>query len=212
MDTNNEESSLPVDKNGLEYDDEFYGIHFIQVSNYGEREVKPITYALMCWWEVLLGNQDIIDVSQDSNKSMLHFESIFDGTNSFDSNLNENEAIDIDHVIEVDENEMSVSMFCYIPKPIPIELLEEVEFSILDINPELKFGSVEISTIVDEGADVNDDKIEYYLRFRATIYLKGIKVGKVIAIENMVEHAEANLGEFLESLCYSEILKKWIMN
>jgi len=57
------------DKNDLEPDDEFYDLNFTQLANGNSLNVKPCTYALMTWWKMRMGNQDTLDISDDSNTS-----------------------------------------------------------------------------------------------------------------------------------------------
>ena len=191
----------------VEKDDEFFGIEFTQISDEGSREVFPITYALMCWWKVRMGNQDSIDISEDSNYSMLRYESTFSGEDYEGSPLSEEDNINLDHIIEVNESEMLTSYFAYIPKKIPEELVSEIALILMDINPSIRYGSIELYTTQNE-----EDESEHYLRYRVSTCLKGIKLGKTDVIENMVNYAQILHGEALLSMCNSELFKEWVLN
>lgn len=100
---------LKVDQYGLEEDDEFYGLYFAKSTNKGLVEVKPCTFSLMYWWKGLLGYPDMIEISKDSNTAMLQFESTFGGGDSGETELTEKDVFDVDHIIEIDEQEQLVS-------------------------------------------------------------------------------------------------------
>jgi hypothetical protein len=190
----------------VEKDDEFFGIEFAQSSDNGVREVLPVTYALMCWWKVRMGNQDTIDISEDSNFSMLRYESTFAGEDYKGSPLGEEDNINLDHIIEVNESEMLASYYAYIPKRISEELVSELALSLMDINPSIRYGSIELYTTQNA-----EEVSEHFLRYRVSSCLKGIKVGKTDVIENMVNYAQFHYGEALFSLCQSETFKKWVL-
>ena len=196
-----------VDRYGLEQNDEFYGLNFSQESDEGIREIKPLTYALICLWKAKMGNEDSIDITQDSSLSMLHFNSTFSGGDSDEMVLSADDFIDIDHIVEVDEDEMMVSMYSYIPKPIPEKLIIPIDISLLNINPEIKYGSIEVSVTVND-----ENEQEHYLRYRVSVYLKDIKVGKIHAIENMINYGQVFFDLALDSMCVEKEFKKWVLN
>ena len=87
--------STKVDQYGLEKDDEFYGLYFAKSTNKGLVEVKPCTFTLMYWWKGLLGYPDMIEISKGSNTAMLQFESTFGGGDSGETELTEQDVLDI---------------------------------------------------------------------------------------------------------------------
>jgi hypothetical protein len=196
-----------VDQYGLEKDDEFYGLYFAKSTKKGLVEVKPCTFSLMYWWKGLLGYPDMIEISKDSNTAMLQFESTFGGGDSGETELTEQDVLDIDHIIEVDEEEMLVSLYSYVPIPIPSKVLGAIELSVLNINPETRYGSLEICTTENE-----EGETEHFLRYRAATYLRGIKSGKVEAIENMVTNGSEFFGLALDAMCVNKSIKKWLLS
>ena len=199
--------SPKVDQYGLEKDDEFYGLYFAKSTKKGLVEVKPCTFSLMYWWKGLLGYPDMIEISKDSNTAMLQFESTFGGGDSGETELTEQDVLDIDHIIEVDEEEMLVSLYSYVPIPIPSKVLGAIELSVLNINPETRYGSLEICTTENE-----EGETEHFLRYRAATYLRGIKSGKVEAIENMVTNGSEFFGLALDAMCVNKSIKKWLLS
>jgi hypothetical protein len=199
--------SPKVDQYGLEKDDEFYGLYFAKSTKKGLVEVKPCTFSLMYWWKGLLGYPDMIEISKNSNTAMLQFESTFGGGDSGETELTEQDVLDIDHIIEVDEEEMLVSLYSYVPIPIPSKVLGAIELSVLNINPETRYGSLEICTTENE-----DGETEHFLRYRAATYLRGIKSGKVEAIENMVTNGSEFFGLALDAMCVNKSIKKWLLS
>ena len=198
---------LKVDQYGLEEDDEFYGLYFAKSTNKGLVEVKPCTFSLMYWWKGLLGYPDMIEISKDSNTAMLQFESTFGGGDSGETELTEKDVFDVDHIIEVDEQEQLVSLYSYVPIPVPEKLIGALGLSILNINPETRYGSLEIcSTDNEEGAN------EHFLRYRAATYLRGVKSGKVEAIESMVTNGSEFFGLALDAMCVNKSIKKWLLS
>ena len=198
---------LKVDQYGLEEDDEFYGLYFAKSTAKGLVEVKPCTFSLMYWWKGLLGYPDMIEISKDSNTAMLQFESTFGGGDSGETELTEKDVFDVDHIIEVDEQEQLVSLYSYVPIPVPEKLIGALGLSILNINPETRYGSLEIcSTDNEEGAN------EHFLRYRAATYLRGIKSGKVEAIESMVTNGSEFFGLALDAMCVNKSIKKWLLS
>ncbi|QWE01058.1 hypothetical protein FD967_03170 [Polynucleobacter sp. JS-Mosq-20-D10] len=198
---------LKVDQYGLEEDDEFYGLYFAKSTNKGLVEVKPCTFSLMYWWKGLLGYPDMIEISKDSNTAMLQFESTFGGGDSGETELTEKDVFDVDHIIEVDEQEQLVSLYSYVPISVPEKLIGALGLSILNINPETRYGSLEIcSTDNEEGAN------EHFLRYRAATYLRGVKSGKVEAIESMVTNGSEFFGLALDAMCVNKSIKKWLLS
>ena len=199
--------ALKVDHYGLEEDDEFYGLYFAKSTKKGLVEVKPCTFSLMYWWKGLLGYPDMIEISKNSNTAMLQFESTFGGGDSGETELTEKDVLDIDHIIEVDEEEMLVSLYSYVPISIPENLIGALGLAILNINPETRYGSLEIcSTENKEG------QTEHFLRYRAATYLRGIKSGKVEAIESMVTNGSEFFGLALDAMCVNKSIKKWLLS
>jgi len=198
---------LKVDQYGLEEDDEFYGLYFAKSTNKGLVEVKPCTFSLMYWWKGLLGYPDMIEISKDSNTAMLQFESTFGGGDSGETELTEKDVFDVDHIIEIDEQEQLVSLYSYVPIPVPEKLIGALGLSILNINPETRYGNLEIcSTDNEEGAN------EHFLRYRAATYLRGVKSGKVEAIESMVTNGSEFFGLALDAMCVNKSIKKWLLS
>jgi len=199
--------SPKVDQYGLEQDDEFYGLYFAKSTKKGLVEVKPCTFSLMYWWKGLLGYPDMIEISKGSNTAMLQFESTFGGGDSGETELTEKDVLDIDHIIEVDEEEMLVSLYSYVPIPVPDNLIGALGLSILNINPETRYGSLELCTTENE-----EGKTEHFLRYRAATYLRGIKSGKVEAIESMVTNGSEFFGLALDAMCVNKSIKKWLLS
>ena len=198
---------LKVDQYGLEEDDEFYGLYFAKSTDKGLVEVKPCTFSLMYWWKGLLGYPDMIEISKDSNTAMLQFESTFGGGDSGETELTEKDVFDVDHIIEVDEEEHLVSLYSYVPIPVPEKLLGALGLSILNINPETRYGSLEICS-----TDNEDGENEHFLRYRAATYLRGVKSGKVEAIESMITNGSEFFGLALDAMCVNKAIKKWLLS
>jgi len=196
-----------LDQYGLEQDDEFYGLYFAKSTKKGLVEVKPCTFTLMYWWKGLLGYPDMIEISKGSNTAMLQFESTFGGGDSGETELTEKDVLDIDHIIEVDEDEMMVSLYSYVPIPVPENLIGALGLSILNINPETRYGSLELCTTENE-----EGNTEHFLRYRVACYLRGIKSGKVEAIESMVTNGSEFFGLALDAMCVNKSIKKWLLS
>lgn len=196
-----------VDQYGLEQDDEFYGLYFAKSTNKGLVEVKPCTFSLMYWWKGLLGYPDMIEISKGSNTAMLQFESTFGGGDSGETELTEKDVLDIDHIIEVDEEEMMISLYSYVPIPVPEKLVGAVSLAILNINPETRYGNLELCSTENE-----EGETEHFLRYRAATYLRGIKSGKVEAIESMVTNGSEFFGLALDAMCVNKSIKKWLLS
>jgi hypothetical protein len=196
-----------VDQYGLEQDDEFYGLYFAKSTNKGLVEVKPCTFSLMYWWKGLLGYPDMIEISKGSNTAMLQFESTFGGGDSGETELTEKDVLDIDHIIEVDEEEMLISLYSYVPIPVPEKLVGALSLAVLNINPETRYGSLELCPTENE-----EGETEHFLRYRAATYLRGIKSGKVEAIESMVTNGSEFFGLALDAMCVNKSIKKWLLS
>ena len=196
-----------VDQYGLEKDDEFYGLYFAKSTSKGLVEVKPCTFTLMYWWKGLLGYPDMIEISKGSDTAMLQFESTFGGGDSGETELTEQDVLDIDHIIEVDEQEMLISLYSYVPIPVPDKLIGALGLAILNINPETRYGSLELCTTENE-----EGGTEHFLRYRAATYLRGIKSGKVEAIESMVTNGSEFFGLALDAMCVNKSIKKWLLS
>jgi hypothetical protein len=161
----------------------------------------------MYWWKGLLGYPDMIEISKDSDTAMLQFESTFGGGDSGETELTEKDVFDVDHIIEIDEQEQLVSLYSYVPIPVPEKLIGALGLSILNINPETRYGNLEIcSTDNEEGAN------EHFLRYRAATYLRGVKSGKVEAIESMVTNGSEFFGLALDAMCVNKSIKKWLLS
>ena len=199
--------SPKVDQYGLEQDDEFYGLYFAKSTSKGLVEVKPCTFSLMYWWKGLLGYPDMIEISKGSNTAMLQFESTFGGGDSGETELTEQDVLDIDHIIEVDEEEMLISLYSYVPIPVPEKLVGALSLAILNINPETRYGSLELCSTENE-----EGETEHFLRYRAATYLRGIKSGKVEAIESMVTNGSEFFGLALDAMCVNKSIKKWLLS
>ncbi|WP_114638838.1 hypothetical protein [Polynucleobacter necessarius] len=199
--------SPKVDQYGLEQDDEFYGLYFAKSTSKGLVEVKPCTFSLMYWWKGLLGYPDMIEISKGSNTAMLQFESTFGGGDSDETELTEQDVLDIDHIIEVDEEEMLISLYSYVPIPVPEKLVGALSLAILNINPETRYGSLELCSTENE-----EGETEHFLRYRAATYLRGIKSGKVEAIESLVTNGSEFFGLALDAMCVNKSIKKWLLS
>ena len=199
--------SPKVDQYGLEQDDEFYGLYFAKSTKKGLVEVKPCTFSLMYWWKGLLGYPDMIEISKGSNTAILQFESTFGGGDSGETELTEKDVLDIDHIIEVDEEEMLISLYSYVPIPVPEKLVGALSLAVLNINPETRYGSLEICPTENEKGET-----EHFLRYRAATYLRGIKSGKVEAIESMVTNGSEFFGLALDAMCVNKSIKKWLLS
>jgi hypothetical protein len=115
--------------------------------------------------------------------------------------------LDIDHIIEVDEQEMLISLYSYVPIPVPENLIGALGLAILNINPETRYGSLELCSTENEAG-----KTEHFLRYRAATYLRGIKSGKVEAIESMVTNGSEFFGLALDAMCVNKSIKKWLLS
>jgi hypothetical protein len=189
---------------GVEQDDEFYGVEFSQVSDDGVREVFPLTYALMTWWKVRMENQDTIDISEDSLSSMLRYESGYEAGED-ENYLDDGDEIGFDNIIEVDEERKLVTLFSYVPKPIPTVLVPEVFASIIKINPHLIYGHFEAYKPESES-----DEGSYFLRYKVSTFLHGVKLGKVDVIDALVLSAQENLHFGVDLFAADDDVHAWL--
>ncbi|OZA41219.1 MAG: hypothetical protein B7X83_02790, partial [Polynucleobacter sp. 17-46-58] len=113
----------------------------------------------------------------------------------------------VDHIIEVDEEEQLISLYSYVPIAIPENLIGALSLSILNINPETRYGNLEICS-----TDNEDGENEHFLRYRAATYLRGIKSGKVEAIESMITNGSEFFGLALDAMCVNKSIKKWLLS
>jgi hypothetical protein len=199
------EPKVSFDRYGQAPDDEFFELSFLQSSDDGVKEVKPLTYALMCLWKVRMGNEDTISISEHSDGALLNFDSTYNGSDSGDTNLTPDDEIELDNVIEVDEKQGRVSLFCYIPRQIPEELTSLLALACLNINPNLQYGHIEVYTTTSDGESL------HYIRYRASVALGGVKVGKTDAIENMLNTGLSMFGVALDAACKDNDIRKWIL-
>ena len=150
-----------------------------------------------------MNQKDIIDISEDETGSLLRYESYLNGSDESDTSLKESDTIILDNIIEVDERQMTVSLFTYIQRPIPKKILNDLTETLMEINPEIKFGSFEIYTPTDSK--------KQFLRYRMSTCLKGIKVGKTESVTNMMDLVWINLTLVFMYLCENDQYKKWIV-
>jgi nucleoside-triphosphatase THEP1 len=90
---------------------------------------------------------------------------------------------------------------------IPENLLGALGLSILNINPETRYGNLEICS-----TDNKEGKTEHFLRYRAASYLRGIKSGKVEAIESMITNGSEFFGLAIDAMCVNKEIKKWLLS
>ena len=57
-----------------------------------------------------------------------------------------------------------------------------------------------------------EGETEHFLRYRAATYLRGIKSGKVEAIESMVTNGSEFFGLALDAMCVNKSIKKWLLS
>jgi hypothetical protein len=185
-----------IDKYGLQPEDEFYQLTFTQVSDEGALEVRPFTYALMTWWKCRIDQSDSIDIAPDSMSSLLTYESVITGGDSEQSSFNADDEFDTDNVIEVQEDIGLISYFIYVSKRLTTKYAREVALDIGQLNTRLQYGHFEVfnSTATNE----------YFLRFRSSLILQDVLVGKVNAIDKMVENAQLNCIYGINALCESQ--------
>ena len=102
---------------------------------------------------------------------------------------------------------MLISLYSYVPIPVPEKLIGALGLAILNINPETRYGSLELCTTENE-----EGSTEHFLRYRAATYLRGIKSGKVEAIESMVTNGSEFFGLALDAMCVNKSIKKWLLS
>lgn len=194
------------DNNGLESDDEFYELNFTQVSDDGAVDVKPCTYALMTWWKVRMGNDDSIDIASDSNSASLRFETDIIGPNDDTAAFTAFDSITTDIIIEVDEVQKLLKFFSYVPKPVPKKMIKAITSAIDDFNENSNYGHAQLFSIKNEGIS------ESYVRFKASTFLEGIKVGKTNSVEVFVNSAQLQCTILYMVICSDSVVKNWIIN
>lgn len=191
------------DQYGLSPDDEFYGLNQIQVSDQGSVKVHPYTYALMTWFKSRMNQPDTIDIHPSGKSALLTYESTITGLGQDESSSTQYDEFDVDNVIEVQEDAGLVSYFIYIKQPIPDDYVSNVAIQIMNINPDLQFGHFEVYTTNSTG--------EHFLRFRSSMILKEVKVGKVDSLQHMLETSTDYCSQGLLVLFLDENLKRWIL-
>lgn len=174
----------------LPKDDEFYGVGFSQVDEDGNvLEVKANTYALMSFWKGI-GNEDTIDISEDSNKAELYLE--------LDLDLHDKE-IDSSCPVWVNVHEPT-SLIRLCAYPAALSNLSEDQIKHLyplvsKVNGSLNYGSLEVF--------VGEDGVAY-VRYKVAISTDGVKVGKVQMVDVLFTKAsyaiEAALNELIKLL------------
>ena len=192
------------DQYGLSPDDEFHGLNQIQVSDEGVVEVYPYTYALMTWLKCRMNQPDTIDIHPSGKTALLTYESTFEGLGQDQSLLTQDVEFDVDNVIEVHEDAGLVSYFIYIKQPIPDDFASNVAVQTLNVNPDLQLGHFEVYTTKSTG--------QHFLRFRSSMILKEVKVGKVDSLQNMIETTIGNFGQGLHMLLQSDsTFQNWLI-
>lgn len=192
----------------LPENDEFHNIHFLQVSDAGAIEVKAATYALMCWWKDVLGNEDTININPETSNSFLNWSSFIEvDSNNFDTELG-SLRFAIENIIEVDEEGMSITYFMYIGggEGIPYNLLEDFMSNVATGNTVVPFGHGELLTVEAETGP------QTLFRFRDTVDLSGIRIGKVDVVRKFVENAQRSFVLLLEHIAQQPSLRAWLSN
>jgi hypothetical protein len=174
----------------LPEDDEFSGIRFSQLDENGNCvEVKSTTYALMQFWKGI-GNEDTIDISEDSDHAELHFDLELDLSD---------EEIDSDCSVWVEAFEPK-SMIRLCAYPVALSNLSDSQVQhlyplISSVNARITFGSFEIFSKGDGKG---------FARYKATVSTDGIKVGKIQMVDVLFSNSrgtiEAGLNELIQQL------------
>jgi hypothetical protein len=102
---------------------------------------------------------------------------------------------------------MMISLYSYVPIPVPEKLVGALSLAVLNINPETRYGNLEICPTENE-----EGVTEHFLRYRAATYLRGIKSGKVETIESMVTNGSEFFGLALDAMCVNKSIKKWLLS
>lgn len=191
------------DQYGLSSDDEFYELNQIQVSDQGSVEVHPCTYALMIWWKSRMNQPDTIDIHPSGKSALLTYESTVTDLDEDESALTQYIEFDVDNVIEVHEDAGLVSYYIYIKQPIPDDYASDVAVQILNVNPDLQFGHFEVYT--------TESTCEHFLRFRSSMFLKKVKVGKVDSLQHMIEITAGYFNQGIHILCLNENFKRLVL-
>jgi len=114
--------------------------------------------------------------------------------------------VTIDNIIEVDETHKIIKFFAYVPKPIPIEIVSEASSIIHQFNENSEYGYAELYLV-----NANESS-QYYIRFKVSTFLKGIKVGKVDAVEIFVNNAQSQCANLYFDLCSDLGIKEWLID
>ena len=193
-----------IDQYGLTQDDEFYNsFNLTQVSDEGAVEVRPYTNVLMTWLKCRMNQLDTIDISKDGMSSLLNFETYVSGADSDLSIFAEDESVSLSNYIEVDESTGLITYYIYAGSSLDDDLLTKVVNAITKSNQSLWLGHFEI---------FNVKKLNYkLLRYKASVNLKKIKVGKVDVLEDFITISQVNcsIGLSLMSKSDNEV-KEWI--
>ena len=182
----------------LPKEDEYYGISFLQAETIeneetGEvetqsREVKVATYSLMDWWKRILGNEDTIEISEGSEHAMLTYTMTM---NDLDDDIADEISTDAQVFIEVYEqyypNTPVLTFYCY-PQALAglsAEMTEALVTHVSAVNLEdMIFGNFELNVDENGGGQV---------RYKSSLCLKGISVGKANAIASFVAISDTQL-------------------
>lgn len=190
----------------LPKDDEFSNIEWKQIEEVEttdgktKRVIKEFhvgTYTLMKWW-TSLGNEDIIDISDDSLKSSLLYQRYL---TTLDDDVISEIPNGVVNLFEVNEEAWPqtpvITYYCY---PEWLEELTDDEIAdlqnlLLYINPSLIMGTFEFLE--------NKKNETWRCRYRASLSLENIKVGKVEAFISFFEICIAQLSTGLSHLIRS---------
>ena len=180
----------------LPENDEFHGVHFSQAETLvdeetGEatsrvNEVKTGTYTLMSWWKAC-GNEDTIDIYDESNRATLQYSFHMLGLDDDVSGAIPNGCTAYVDVYENYYDNCPVLVNCVYPEA--LEGLDESDLKeilpLIDrVNTNLLMGNFEVLRGEDGGGSI---------RYRASLALEGILVGKVEAFQNFQAVAKAQL-------------------
>lgn len=189
----------------LPKEDEFHGINFIQseaIENEetGEmetktREVKVGTYSLMGWWKGILGNEDTIDISEDSENATLAYTLTL---NDLDDDVAEVVSREAPVFIEVTEqyypNHPLIVFYCY---PAGLSGLSDDETE----NMATYIGEVNLGDMIFGNFEMNvDEDGSGTVRYKSSLCLKGISVGKSEAIASFVAISDAQLQKGISEI------------
>jgi hypothetical protein len=189
----------------LPKEDEFYGINFIQsettkneetgVIETKTREVKVGTYSLMGWWKGILGNEDTIDISEDSESATLTYTVTL---SELDEDVAEVVSREAPIFIEVTEQYYPdcplIVFYCY---PGGLSGLSDEETE----NMTTYIGEVNLNDMIFGNFEMNiDEDGSGTVRYKSSLCLKGISVGKSDAIASFVAMSDSQLQKGLGEL------------